>query len=235
VTLALVLLAVAAALVAWRGRLWLGWWSLRRRLLAEARARGLEGAWRRGSIKWFSGLQVATRRNLELRATVDGRAITATPQSLGWRRELPPFTWWTIILHPLATDPAAEERLPNFVAQVRRREPGQYQHPQARSHTSGDAAFDAELEAYRFELDEPEANRCNALALESILASAPAREMLRALLVGPTDDVSLHGGGLHLSVRRTGASIEDLQARLEQATRLADAIVAALDRSGVYR
>lgn len=233
--LAWLLLAVAAPIVVWRGLLWLRWWGMRRRLLAGARARGLDGSWPRGSTAKIAGYRLVTRRNLELRVTLGGRAITVRPESLGWRRETPPWTWWSILVHPLAVDPAAAARIPRFAAHVRRRDPADHSHPAARAHASGDAAFDAELDAYRYADDDPEANRQDAAAMDALLGSVEVREVLRALLTGPTDHASLDRDGLHLALRRAGASIEELQARLEQVTRLADAAVAALDRAGVYR
>jgi hypothetical protein len=43
----------------------------------------------RCSIETIAGYRFVTSRNLELRATSNSRAITVTPETLGWRREDP--------------------------------------------------------------------------------------------------------------------------------------------------
>jgi hypothetical protein len=217
----------AAIALAPRARVAFEWTRMRSRLLAEARAAGLDGAWERASLTRVGWELIYTATNIALVARRGERSITLSPHSIGWRREDPPWTWWWIDIEPVAP----KQRFSFHV--VKRRE-DTYRHPKQRDHATGDEAFDAALRVYTFESDNPEANQRSLTALNRVLARTEVRDILREVLVGNTDSVNLSSGKTRVSRRRNGLSIAEVLAQVELMTRLADAVDEAfIDR--LYR
>lgn len=217
----------AAIWLAPRARVALEWTRMRSRLLAEARAEGLEGRWEHGSLTRVGWELIYTATNIALVAQRGERSITLTPHSLGWRREHPPWTWWWIEIEPVAQ----KQRFSFYV--VKRREDS-YRHPKQRDHATGDEAFDAALSVYTFESDNPEYNQRSLTALNRVLARPEAREILREIIVGNTDSVNLSSRKTRVSRRRNGLSIAEVLAQVDLMTRLADEVDEAfIDR--LYR
>jgi hypothetical protein len=210
----IVLIAIPLALwLAHRIRLAIERSRSRSRFLAKARAAGLEGSWKRGSLVVQRG----------------ARTITLEPMSRRswWRLKDPPWTRWWIHVEPVAK----EQR---FGVYLQKRGVERYRHPKQRDHLTGDDAFDAAIQAYAFELDDPATNQRWANTTNRVLAHPEARETLRAIIVSDTDSVHLSGGGLRVSRPREGLSIADVLAQIELVTQLADAVEAAFMRS-IYR
>jgi hypothetical protein len=189
---------------------------MRSRLLAEARAEGLEGRWKHGSLTLVGWELIYTETNIALVAQRGERSITLSPHSIGWRREDPPWTWWWIDIEPVAP----KQRFSFYV--VKRKE--SYRSPKQRDHATGDEAFDAALRIYTYESDNPEYNQRSLTALNRVLARAEVRDILREVLVGNTDSVNLSSGKTRVSRRRDGLSITEVLAQVELMTRLADAV-----------
>jgi hypothetical protein len=147
----------------------------RSRLLAEARAAGLEGSWKRGSLVVQRG----------------ARTISLEPMSLGswWRREDPLWTWWWIRVEPVAKEQS-------FSVYLTKRGVERYRHPKQRDHITGDDAFDAAIQAYAFEIDDPARNQRWVNTTNRVLAHPEAREALLAIIVRDGDSVHLSGGWL---------------------------------------
>ncbi|MCK6591250.1 MAG: hypothetical protein L6Q76_27165 [Polyangiaceae bacterium] len=196
----------------------LKWSSMRNRLLKEARAEGLDGAWEGPSLHVSGWSWTYIERNLTLVARRGTRTITVTPMSLGWRKEDPPYTWWWFRLETAAPSQAF------FSFYVAKRRDSDYKHPSQRDIPTGDDAFDAAFRVYRYENETPEFNQRTITAANRSLARPTARDILREFIIGDTDSVNLSPGSITASRRRDGLSIHDAIAQIDRLTHLADIV-----------
>lgn len=143
----------------------------------------------------------------------DGRTIAVVPRTLGFLRDVPPWTWWQI---------TTDLELPRFVLVHVCRNARFPVLESQRKIESGDAAFEADHVAYTY--DSHLEQMADAQAL---VADEEIRTLCRELIVEGSDHCSF-GSRVWITRRRAGLSLDDVLQQVERTARLVRATARVL-------